>query len=223
MNIEKILKFIGIFFIYFLGSSIFIIPLIILNINPNTLSLKEEIFFMLISNLFVSIVLFLIYRKYLIEKFKDFKENFKKYFKLGLKYWGIGLGIMYFINFLLYNFSPATEAGNEESVQLIIKTAPMLAFLLTTVFAPFIEEIVFRKAIKDCFNIKWLFIIVSALIFGGLHVTDATNIFEFLYIFSYGALGGAFAYLLYKTDNIYVTIMMHLIHNGILTLLSIFI
>ena len=49
----------------------------------------------------------------------------------------------------------------------------------------------------------------------------ATNPLEYLMIISYGALGYAFGVILNKTDNIYCVIMMHMIHNGILTLLQV--
>ena len=93
--------------------------------------------------------------------------------------------------------------------------------LLTTIFAPINEEIIFRKSIQDCLKNKWVFIIVSGLIFGYLHVLGSESLYDFLYIIPYGSLGAAFAYLLSKTDNIYVTILMHLIHNGLLTIISI--
>jgi len=174
------------------------------------------------SDLIVSIMLFFIYKKYLIEKFKDFKKNFHHYFEIGIKGWLIGLGIMWLGNFLLAEFSPVKEAINENQVQLLIKSSPILAMMLTTIFAPINEELIFRKAIQDFIKNKWAFIIGSGLIFGYLHVTGGNNLYDFLYIIPYSALGSAFAYILTKTDNIYTTILMHMIHNGVLTLISIF-
>ena len=128
---------------------------------------------------------------------------------------------MWVCNFLLATFSPVKEALNENQVQSLITSAPLLAMALTTIFAPIIEEIIFRKSIQDFIKNKWLFIIISGLIFGYLHVSSGSSLYDFLYIIPYGALGSAFAYVLYETDNIYTTILMHMIHNGILTLISI--
>ena len=179
--------------------------------------------YMLLTNLLVTITLFFSYKDYLIEKLKDFKNNYKKYLKIAIKYWTIGLCIMYIGNLLLHTFSPSKEAINENNVQGLIIASPILAMILTTIFAPINEEIIFRKSIQDIFKNKYIFIIVSGLIFGGLHVTNSKTIYDFLYIIPYGALGSAFAYIVAETDNVYSSIIMHLMHNGILTLLSILI
>ena len=207
---------------YFISDLIYLIPLIIIGIDLNSLSQTTQFALMVIADLFVSIMLFIIYRKYLIEKFNDFKNNFNYYLEIGLKGWLIGLGIMWLGNFLLAEFSPVKEALNENQVQLLINTSPIFALILTTIFAPINEEIIFRKSIQDFIKNKWIYIIVSGLIFGYLHVSGGNNLYDFLYIIPYGALGSAFAYILTKTDNIYTTILMHMIHNGILTLISIF-
>ena len=109
---------------------------------------------------------------------------------------------------------------NEDAVQSIIQNTPYYAILMTTFFAPFIEEIIFRKSLQDCFRNKTLFMIISGLLFGYVHVMTATNPWEYLLIIPYGSLGFMFAKLLNETDNIYCTIMMHMFHNGVLTILS---
>ena len=222
MNIKNLIKFLGIFFLYFISDLVYLIPLIIMGIDLNSLSQTTQITLMVVADLFVSIMLFIIYRKYLIQKFKDFKNNFNNYLEIGLKGWLIGLGIMWLGNFLLAEFSPVKEAINENQVQILIKTSPILAMMLTTIFAPINEEIIFRKSIQDILKNKWIYIIVSGLIFGYLHVSGSESLYDFLYIIPYGALGSAFAYVLAKTDNVYTTILTHMIHNGILTLISIF-
>lgn len=221
MNRKNILKFVGIFFLYYLSDLIYLIPLLALGIDVPSLSLAWQMFLMILADLFVTIILGLIYKNYLIEKFHDFKHNFLKYFDMGLKYWLIGLSFMYLSNSLLAIFSPVKEAINESNVQSLITASPFLAMLLTTIFAPINEEIIFRKSIQDCLKNKWVFIVVSGLIFGYLHVLGSESLYDFLYIIPYGSLGATFAYLLSKTDNIYVTILMHLIHNGLLTIISI--
>ncbi len=221
MNLKNIAKFIGIFFLYFISDLIYLIPLMIFKVDLNSLSTTIQMILMISADLFVSIILFIIYRKYLIEKWHDFKKSFNEYFEIGLKYWLMGLFFMFITNSLLATFSPVKEAINENAVQNLIKTSPILAMMLTTIFAPINEEIIFRKTIQDCFKNKWVFIVISGLIFGYLHVTSSETLFDFLYIIPYGSLGAFFAYILSKTNNIYTTILMHMIHNGFLTLISI--
>ena len=66
-----------------------------------------------------------------------------------------------------------------------------------------------------------IYILLSALIFGYLHVTNSNSLYDFLYIIPYGALGAAFAYINVKTDNVYSSILVHFVHNSILTIFSI--
>ena len=48
-----------------------------------------------------------------------------------------------------------------------------------------------------------------------------TSAWDLLYILPYGALGGAFAYILTKKNNILIPITFHMLHNGIITIISI--
>jgi len=73
------------------------------------------------------------------------------------------------------------------------------------------------------FSINILFILVSGFVFGGLHLTGMldSNLFA-LYLVSYSAMGVVFAYMLTKTNNIFVTMGFHFMHNGILMSLQTF-
>lgn len=160
------------------------------------------------------------YHKYLMAKIKDFFQNFKKYVKISFHYWFIGFLIMIISNIII-NILFSGLGQNEQQVQTLISKTPFFAFLLTTIFAPITEEMVFRKYLQDCFNNKKYFMIFSGLIFGFVHVMGYDNPLEYLLIIPYGALGYMFAKLLDETDNIYCSIMMHMFHNGVLTLLAI--
>ena len=114
------------------------------------------------------------------------------------------------------------QAENEKIVQQMITYAPYIMVINAGIIAPIIEEITFRKAFKNVFNNKWLFILSSSLIFGSLHViTKLTSPLDLLYIIPYSSLGISLAYMYYKTDTIYTSITMHIFHNTILTILSI--
>ena len=89
-------------------------------------------------------------------------------------------------------------------------------------FAPFTEEMVFRNSIKNIITNKYVFIITSGLVFGGLHVIGNINtIYDLLYIIPYSTPGIAFAIMLQKTDNIFVPMGIHFMHNAILMTLQI--
>jgi len=54
------------------------------------------------------------------------------------------------------------------------------------------------------------------------NLLNMTNILEIFYVISYSALGSVFAYMYYKSNNIWINISFHAIHNS-LALLLIFI
>ena len=104
-------------------------------------------------------------------------------------------------------------------IALILLT--IIAIIATTLFAPIVEELIYRKSLQDCFKNKKLFIIISGLIFGLIHVIGSPNPLDYLFIISYGLFGACFAKILVETDNVYSTIMVHMFHNGILSILAI--
>ena len=172
----------------------------------------------LIKYFVIGLILGIIYFQYLKEKFIDFIKNFKKYFKISFKNWLIGFLIMYASNIII-SFFITGNGQNQEAVESLIKHVPLMAFLITSILAPFIEEMIFRKCLQDCFNNKTLYMIISGLIFGVIHVMSSTNYLELLLIIPYGSLGFMFAKTLNETDNVYATIIMHAIHNAILTII----
>ena len=171
--------------------------------------------------IFIAILIFM-YFKDLREQLKDFIKNFLKYMDAGFKYWMVGVAIMAISNLIINTFSTNGIAENQQSVQSIIELYPIIAFIFTTIFAPIVEEMVYRKAFKDVFKNKYLFILLSGLIFGGLHVISSfSSLYDLFYIIPYSSLGIAFAYTYYETNNIFTSIAYHAIHNGALTIISI--
>lgn len=203
-----------------IGFLIFEVVFYFMGIDFTNMTLKTSIILTYVKYVFFTVLLFIIYRKYLINKWKDFKNHFKDYFDLSFRYWLIGLVVMYVVNIIIMNII-GNVGSNEEAVQSIITGYPIAAIFMTTFFAPIIEELIFRKSLQDAVSVKKFFPLISGLVFGYIHVMGATNPLEYLMIISYGSLGYAFGVILNKTDNIYCVIMMHMIHNGILTLLGV--
>lgn len=192
---------------------------LILNISD-----KLSIFLKLLADLTFAIFLFIFYRKSLKEDFKKFIKDFGNITDIAIKYWLIGLAIMASSNILINTFTTLGTSTNQQSVNNIITTAPILAFIITTFIAPFVEEIIFRKTFKDAIKSKIPFILTSGLFFGTIHVLSSitTSLFGLLYIIPYSALGICLSIIYYKTDNIFSTIFIHMVHNGALVLLYIF-
>ena len=220
-NFKNFIKSISIIYIYFCSNIFVLIPAKIFNFNLNNLSLNQLTYL----NIYISVILVLIifgfYFKDLIKEFKSFTKNFLNNFDIGIKYWLLGLAVMFISNIILLTIFKSSGANNEAAVQSLIKANPAVMGLYTCLLAPFIEEIIFRKTLKDFIKNKWILVIISFLFFGGAHVLSMAKTFtDLLYIIPYGALGATFAYAYYKTDTVFTTVTFHIIHNTVLFLIS---
>lgn len=219
---KNIVKGLLVFFLFWYSSYFQLIPILLLKMNIKNLSGSMQVVLSAFSGLVVSLILFLVYRKSLKEDFKKFKDNFDENIDTGFKCWGVGLVAMMVSNIILTVVFKSGGANNENAVQEMIKSLPWLMLINAGLIAPFNEEIVFRKTLKDIFKNKWLFIFFSFLLFGGAHVIgSATTLVDYLYIIPYGSLGAAFAVAYYKTDTVFTSLSLHIIHNTILSLVSI--
>lgn len=191
-------------------------------LSGTNISDNLSIILSLLTNILTTSVILLIFNKKITKDFIDLKKNHKEYFSKYFKFYLIGLAVMYISNAILIFGFDGGIAGNEESIRNLLGVYPIYIYISAVIFAPSIEELVFRGAIKNIIPNKILFIIISGFIFGGLHIIgNVSNFIDFLYIIPYSSLGVAFAYIYSKTDNIFVTMLLHTMHNGILVALQI--
>ncbi len=208
-------------FIYMLEPFLKLVILILEKININDLTKTSKTIYLILFEIMIISIITLINNKKLKEDFKKFKKNWKKYFETYLPYYILSLVIMIISNIII-NKLTGSIAGNEQSIQESLIKYPLYIFIQAAFIAPFIEEMVFRQSIRNIITDNTTFIIISGLIFGGLHVIgNIHSIFDILYIIPYGTPGIVFAYILTKTDNIFVPISIHFIHNFLLVTLQI--
>ena len=219
---KYIIRGVIVFILFWCSSYLQLIPIFLFHLNPHKISDSMQVVLSTFSSLVVFIVLFFIHKNELKNEFCIFKKNIMENMDIAFKYWILGLAIMMVSNFILNFFFKAGGANNEEIVQKLIHSLPWMMVIDAGIIAPFNEEIVFRKILKDIFDNKYIFILLSILLFGGAHVfSQAKNILDYLYIIPYGALGGAFALTYYKTNTVFSSMFMHMIHNTVLVILSI--
>ena len=203
------------------------IPMSLFNIQYDKLSTTMRILYTFFCDVGYMVILFLLYKDKIV---KDFKEYFKKFaynFELAFKYYFLGVIIMMASNLIITLFFSDAIAGNEEAVRSLIDQAPIYMFFSVSLYAPFVEELIFRHSIKDCImgygnNIitRGLYIFVSGFIFAALHIVgQASGIIDYIYIIPYLSLGIAFSALYSKTDNIFSSISMHMLHNTVTVIL----
>ena len=208
---------IGAMALYFLLPYLEGVPFVIMGVDTTTLPIWVKVFYLTMYSVLTASLIMIIYNKKISKDFKDMKKNSIKYFNKYIKYWLIGLFIMMvsnlFINLIVTNDIPS----NEQAIRETFNISPLYIFFSAVIYAPIVEELIFRQSIKNIFNNKWLFIIISGLLFGSMHVFgDFKNITDLLYIIPYSTPGIIFAYMLEDSDNICVPMSFHFIHNGIL-------
>ena len=78
------------------------------------------------------------------------------------------------------------------------------------IWAPIVEELVFRGVLRRFIKKDALFIIISALLFGLMHTIDEQSLLNvIIWTIPYSVLGGFLAYIYDKTNNICTNILLH--------------
>ena len=211
-DIKETLKGIGIICLYYIFQLLFSMPFIFL-IKSHTISEYTATLFVYIL---LPIPFILIYLKDLKNDFKDFKTNYKKILLTTLKYWLIGTIIM-IVSSILIALSGIGDNTNQEANINMLDKAPIVEILCALVFGPILEELVFRRGLKNFTSNKHVYAITTGLIFAFIHIISSisnnSDIIMLIYLIPYGSLGIAFGYAYKKTNNIFGTITFHSIHN----------
>lgn len=214
--VSKFKKGLLVIFTYFFTINIESFPLLLINSDLSKIPLFIKIIYLMIYEIFQVLLILYILREEIKVAFQDIKKNHKDYFSSNLKYYLIAIITMMFSNLLISTINNGNIAGNEEAVRESFSIAPFYMYFSAVIIAPLLEELTFRQGIRNIFSNKKLFIIMSGLIFGTLHVVgNIYSITDLLYLIPYSVPGFAFAYMLSKTDNIFVPICFHFLHNGI--------
>ncbi len=213
---KYVLKSLGLIFLLFFFSSIPLTILSIWGIDLTKASDNVKILYSFICDILFLMLIIFIYRKTLIKDGKKFFKDFFNNIEISFKYWIIGVIVMALSNIIITLITNGGIAGNEQQVRKLINMAPLFMIFDVSIYAPFTEELIFRKSFRDVFKNKWIYVIASGFVFGALHVVSSiSSPLDLLYLVPYCSLGFAFAYTYQKTDNIFSTIMMHMIHNSL--------
>ena len=214
----KAILIIGLFLVI---DYIVIIPIKLFNITSYTG--PTAVILNTFKSIILMFILFLIYRKDLIKDWDKFRCNIMDNLDIGVKYWFVGLIGMVVCNYIINFIFAGGGAVNEQTVQAYINFLPWMMLINAGFIAPFNEEMVFRKSLKDAIKNKWIFVLISAFIFGAMHVVGNVYVWtDLLYVIPYGFLGGAFALAYYKTNTIWTSYCLHMFHNTVLIAASLF-
>ncbi|PIC67478.1 CPBP family intramembrane metalloprotease [Sporosarcina sp. P21c] len=112
-------------------------------------------------------------------------------------------------------FGVTAGSENTELLSNISKTAPIIIFAMV-LFAPFLEEVVFRRIIFGGLYTKtnfWVAAIVSAIVFAAVHG-------ELQHLLMYLMPGLAFAFVYYKTKRLLTPMIAHFLMNSFVTVVQ---
>lgn len=224
---KKILPII-IFILLLFGMAYFpYIPMKLFNIQYENFSMTMKVLYMFFCDVGYMLILFVLYKDKMVKDFKEYIKKFGSNFELSFKYYFLGVIIMMASNLIITIFFSDATAGNEEAVRSMIDQVPLYMIFSVSLYAPFVEELIFRHSIKDCLMCygngkvtKGIYIFISGFIFAALHILgQTTSYLDYLYIIPYLSLGIAFSALYSKTDNIFSSISMHMLHNTVTVIL----
>ena len=192
---------------------------ILLLFGIDRLSNTLKVIISLVYELFILMSIIIIYLNTITKNLKDYKNKFNNYLSY-IKYWFLCLGLMMISNIIITMITSINSSTNQEYIVKLLDKYPFYTIIISAIIAPITEELVFRLSIRKIFNNDYLFIIISGLLFGLLHLTVAKSALELLYIIPYSIPGFIFAYTLKKSKNIFVPISLHMLHNTVMILLQ---
>ena len=190
------------------------------NFIPDDISLEIALCIDGIWNLVVFVLSIIIFKDKLKKDIKLFKENMKSYFRYMLLKFVIGY-IMFFLVSIICTI--VINQGEISKNQQMIEILPLWYVIpLSVIVAPILEELVFRGVFRRIIKNNKIFIIVTALIFGLMHVIGEGNLIGLMtMIWPYTVLGGYLAYIYAKTENISTNILSHMIWNTVATIMMV--
>lgn len=142
-----------------------------------------------------------------------------------LKNYGLMMASSIALNLVLLMLFQLENSGNQSQLIEMYAQQPMKVLYASLIFAPIVEELVFRGALFSPFRKKQKVVgyLVSSLAFGFLHVYQsllAGNFMDVLFLFSYGLLGSFMCKVYDETDSMVSSMGLHFLNNLISVILT---
>jgi len=211
--IKTLLIFIGyVFFTNILG---LILKLVGINNNITT---------MFISDLIYTLIVIKAYKSDLQKEFNEYKKQ-KSKLKNILIWVLILFGINILFSLILKLIIPQLNSldNNSESIVQLFEISTIYTFFKTLLYAPVIEELVFKKSIRDIINNDIAFVLISSSIYTIMNFIYTSSIPEYMYfdIIQYFTFSSILSIAYIKNKNIIPIMIIKFIYNLIPTILLI--
>ena len=211
---------------YFLGYS-YVYPLILTAISE--LFTKQEgmpVELAILLTVFVLVTTVML----LWPVYKESWINFKKEPVLNIGYIIIYMIALFAINVVLsliiMLITGLDSSANQLAIEEMFVKYPFYITFSAVVFAPIVEEGIFRGGFFRWFSSKNIVkaYVISSVLFGFLHVYDSVfsgNLLDLAFIVVYAGMGSVFGHLYQKTDQMISGILLHALYNGMSILMLI--
>ncbi len=134
----------------------------------------------------LSVILLILHFDLIKDGIKKIQEKYGKNILGFLKTVIIAFLVMYIVKIVaaqidvflltLFGLSEESTVDNQALIEELMASAPAMMMISTSIFAPIEEELLFRGAIAKVIKNKKVFIVVSGLIFGLMHVTGSITL-----------------------------------------------
>lgn len=178
---KELLRILLAIIIFFYTSIPVLAILRIIGLEITKSNYKMLVVYDFISSLVVAIFISALYYDVIINDLKKLKNKCNGKVSVYLKSIMIGFLFLLITKFVsayvvtiisnLFNIE-ITTADNQAIIEKMVKSMPLLITLSASLFAPISEEVLFRGGIRKLMNNLGVFVTVSGLIFGLMHVTD---------------------------------------------------
>lgn len=173
--------------------------------------------------IFINLILINIYIPFISFFMATLPERFPNSIKLFMMETGKELKkiikeiILFFIFLIVCSFFTSLlligTTDNQIRVNTDFYSDPFVQSLLIIVFAPILEECIFRYLPSRFIKNGILYVVISSVIFAGMHVINYPNALYYIWFYLPTAL--YFGYRYYKTKDLLVTISIHCFNNFI--------
>lgn len=178
---KELLRILLAIIIFFYTSIPVLAILRIIGLEITKSNYKMLVVYDFISSLVVAVFISVLYYDVIINDLKKLKNKCNGKVSVYLKSIMIGFLFLLITKFVsayvvtiisnLFNIE-ITTADNQAIIEKMVKSMPLLITLSASLFAPISEEVLFRGGIRKLMNNLGVFVTVSGLIFGLMHVTD---------------------------------------------------
>lgn len=138
-------------------------------------------------------------------------------------WFGLGFVAMVVINAGTLPFMHQSGNTNVDNISTLMTLFGVFTLIYLAILGPILEEIIFRGLLMNWFFSKRpaVAIVISAVVFGTMHVNLFSGQLDLVYWLSKILLGAVLAFVYWRTKRLKTTIWLHILNNALPLVLGI--